>query len=220
MKTRGVGETPGTERPEAPAAEAPGKQSGSFADALERVRKRGAQGDAQGRPRDPGAPTGKDRPSAPRAGEDAGIGLAPFRVAPSVLQPPPPVVRPVVDRSALVEAAQAIADRIVGAVRLEAAPTGRLELVLELRPEVLGGMEIRVRVEAGRVHAVLAVQQPEVRAALEAQVVVLRQALADRGLRVGEVVVADARRPHGGDAGDGRGGGQGGEGAQGGSRGR
>jgi flagellar hook-length control protein FliK len=107
-------------------------------------------------------------------------------------------VRPRFQASPVAEAAQAIADRVVQSARLEAKPSGRLEFVVEMRPEVLGGLEVRVRFEGGQVHAVFGAAAPEVRAVLEAQCHALRGALQERGLQVGEIRV-DSRQPsHGG----------------------
>lgn len=192
MKTTGVGDRPVGETPAAgPGEPTPPAQGGTaFREVLERKRRDREEGD---RPAPEGEPSLRTR-GPQKAGGEAGP-LQPFHLPPPVLHPPPPIVRPAGPRAELVEAAQAIADRVVQAVSLQADPAGRLEFVLDLRPEVLGGLEVRVRMEAGRVHALFAAQQPEVRAVIEAQVGVLRQALERRGLQVGDIEVADRQRP-------------------------
>jgi flagellar hook-length control protein FliK len=213
VKIDGIPDTPPAQ---AGAAEPAEKGGAGFREALDRVQERDAggakrEGSAQ---REPDKEKGKagvpggdevplvrsERPSrglARAATEAEGEVLPSFHVPPPILQAPPPIVRPAVERSPVVDAAQAIADRVVQAVRLEAHPSGRMEFVLEMRPEVLGGAEVRVRVEAGRVHALFAVQQPEVRATLEAQAHLLRSALEERGLEVGEVAVTLRPARHG-----------------------
>lgn len=119
--------------------------------------------------------------------------LAAFRAPPCVLLAPPLLSRPTAPASGAVVAARAIAERIVEAARVETGRPGRVDFVLQTRDDVLGGLEVRVRVEHGIVHASFTSGQPEVRAALEGQFNTLRDALTHRGLAVGELQVADGR---------------------------
>lgn len=161
------------------AASDPDGERGGFGDALE-----------------------KPRRSLSIEADESGA-FAAFRIPPSILQRPADIARPTLERSGVASAAQAIADRVVETVRIEANPSGRLEFVMETKADVLGGAEIRVRVEDGRVHATFASARPEVRAVLESQAGALRDALVARGLSVGEVVVTEpSRKQHHDDARD------------------
>ena len=121
--------------------------------------------------------------------------LTPFRMPASVLLAPTPLSRPSLAASGSMEGARAIADRIVEAARVETGRPGHVELVMRTRDEVLGGLEVRVRMEHGIIHATFATAQPEVRATLEAQAGALRECLLARGLVVGDIHVAEGRAP-------------------------
>jgi flagellar hook-length control protein FliK len=125
--------------------------------------------------------------------------LAPFNVPASILLPPAPLARPVTEATHHIDAAQAIAQRIVDSVRIESTAS-RVEMVVETRTDVLGGVEIRVRHEHGQIHASFATAQPEARALLEAQLGTLRDALSQRGLLLAEVTVAHNPRGSSGDS--------------------
>lgn len=137
----------------------------------------------------------RDRRGFAADGELEGL-LGAFRVPPSILCAPPLIARPTFEQRGGVEAAQSLADRVVERVHLEANPSGRLEFVMETKADVLGGVEIRVRIEGGQVHASFATAHPEARATLEAQLGVLREAMVAKGLHVAEVITTEPRRPH------------------------
>lgn len=198
MRTSGVGEaSPPVELPSSGGPEASRSGGAAFAETL--ARERGGREQRDGSPGGPEERTPRAAQAEPKLrgavseGETPGTPLVAFHLPLPILHPPAPIARPPFEGSAFLSTAQAIAERVVQAAALEARPGGRLEFVVELRPEVLGGLEIRVHLQDGRVHALLASREPEVRALVEAQVHLLRQALEGRGLAVAEIAVSERR---------------------------
>jgi flagellar hook-length control protein FliK len=64
---------------------------------------------------------------------------------------------------------------------------GVSELKLQLKPESLGGMTLRVRLDDEKVTAQIHVTQSDVKIALEATMPQLRDALASRGIEVARI---------------------------------
>ena len=64
------------------------------------------------------------------------------------------------------------------------------ELRLQLKPEELGSLELKLRVDGDRVHVAMLTAQPGVKELLEAQLPQLRQLLEQGGLQLGDVDVA------------------------------
>jgi flagellar hook-length control protein FliK len=80
-----------------------------------------------------------------------------------------------------------VADNVTNAITHELAQRvrdGISELRFHLRPESLGEMSLKVRLDDDKVTAQIHVTNPEVKAALEASVPLLRDALASRGIEV------------------------------------
>lgn len=72
------------------------------------------------------------------------------------------------------------------------------ELRMQLKPEELGQLDLKLRVEGERVHVAIVTQQPGVRELLEAQLPQLRSLLQEGGFQLGDVDV----RQQGGKSGD------------------
>ena len=72
------------------------------------------------------------------------------------------------------------------------------ELRMQLKPEELGQLDLKLRVEGERVHVVIVTQQPGVRELLESQLPQLRSLLQEGGFQLGDVDV----RQDGGRSGD------------------
>jgi flagellar hook-length control protein FliK len=77
------------------------------------------------------------------------------------------------------------------------------ELRLQLKPEELGSIDLKLRVDGDRVHVAMVTAQPGVRELLETQLPQLRQMLEQGGLQLGDVDVTqrdantpDEQRPH------------------------
>jgi hypothetical protein len=72
---------------------------------------------------------------------------------------------------------------------------GSGEARLTLKPEYLGHITISVRVEQGAATAVLHVEEPQVRAWVQAHEPLLRQGLSSQGLTLERLTVSDERHP-------------------------
>lgn len=188
---------------EAARATPPGRREATshesrFGEVLERKRPRGEPSAGEPFASVSSNAGARERTIAARSDADDAA-LAPFNVPASILLPPAPLARPASEAAHHIDAAQAIAQRIVDSVRIESTAS-RVEMVVETRADVLGGVEIRVRHEHGQIHASFATAQPEARALLEAQLGTLRDALSQRGLQLAEVTVAHNPRGSSGDS--------------------
>lgn len=85
--------------------------------------------------------------------------------------------------------------QIIRSIRLQ-WQAGLGEARVQLRPEYLGEMTVAVKVEQGAVTATLHAEAPEVRRWIEAHSGSLRDALAEQGLRLDRLVVAEERPRH------------------------
>jgi flagellar hook-length control protein FliK len=84
----------------------------------------------------------------------------------------------------------AVPEQIVSAVvPLHGRGDGRHEVTLELRPEDLGTIRVEVLVEQQTVHLTLHATEPATARLLSAALAELRTALADAGLRAGDLAV-------------------------------
>jgi hypothetical protein len=85
--------------------------------------------------------------------------------------------------------------QIIRSIRLQ-WQAGSGEARVQLRPEYLGEMSVAVKVEQGAVTATLHAEASEVRRWLEAHSGSLRDALAEQGLRLDRLAVAEERPRH------------------------
>lgn len=83
-----------------------------------------------------------------------------------------------------------IGKQIVQAARLQWRD-GVADARVSLRPEYLGDVTISLRVQDGGIEAVLHVDEPDVRAWVKANHVLLKEALAERGLTLERLVVSE-----------------------------
>lgn len=81
---------------------------------------------------------------------------------------------------------------IVQAMRLQ-YHSGGGSAVVNLEPEFLGGVTVSLHVSRGSVTATVQADRPDVRAWLEANESTLRQGLAEQGLTLDRLIVADER---------------------------
>lgn len=77
---------------------------------------------------------------------------------------------------------------LIGQIEISLEP-GQEEARIQLHPEELGRVDVRVRRREGRMVATLTVERPETSAEIEAHLPELRDALAERGLELDEVEV-------------------------------
>ena len=110
----------------------------------------------------------------------------------TVALPAPTVVRvgaTITDRPAVVNDAD-LQNQVVQAVRLQWNDTSGTARI-QLRPDYLGEMSVTIRVDQGSVTASLTSDTPAVREWIQAHTDVLRQGLADQGLRLDRVVIGE-----------------------------
>lgn len=86
---------------------------------------------------------------------------------------------------------QRIMEQITEYIKIEAKPE-MTEMELQLQPETLGTINIRLSSKEGAVTAYFTAQNDEVRAAIETQVVQLKESLNDQGIKVEAVEVTVA----------------------------
>jgi flagellar hook-length control protein FliK len=84
---------------------------------------------------------------------------------------------------------QDIISQIVDRARLYLRPANQSEMVLQLRPEHLGELTLKVSVEAGVVSAAFHSDNPEVRQVIEASLPQLKQDLSQQGIKLDNVSV-------------------------------
>lgn len=131
-----------------------------------------------------GALIGRDASSDPAARILAQFGgVAEVPISGAVASPTARGVPTGIDRNALL-------DQLAEGVRAARAAGRRDEIVLKLKPEHLGEVRVAVSVSNGVVSAKLTVQSPAVRSALESEMGLLRQTLADAGLSVDSLQVS------------------------------
>jgi len=147
----------------------------------------------------PAAGTGhaEDTPEAPiRTARPALFLHAPVAVSPERTLP---TAAPRVEGSVAspgVPAEAGLADQIVHSLHLHATAGGG-EARVQLRPEYLGEVTVRVVVEHGMVSARLEADTPSVREWIERHEVSLRDALGEHGLTLQELTVADPQESGG-----------------------
>ena len=86
---------------------------------------------------------------------------------------------------------EAVVPQIVKAMRMQLRD-GIGEAQIRLKPEHLGEVRIEIKVEGDRVSAVLQVERPEVRQAIESQSHTLRSGLAAQGLKLDDLHIKQA----------------------------
>ncbi|KYZ77290.1 hypothetical protein AXX12_03945 [Anaerosporomusa subterranea] len=84
---------------------------------------------------------------------------------------------------------QDIIRQIVDRARLYLRPANQSEMVLQLRPEHLGELTLKVSVESGLVSATFHSDNPEVRQVIEASLPQLKQDLSQQGIKLDSVSV-------------------------------
>jgi flagellar hook-length control protein FliK len=84
---------------------------------------------------------------------------------------------------------QEIVRQIVDHARLYLRPANQSEMVLQLRPEHLGELTLKVSVESGIVSATFHSDNPEVRQVIEASLPQLKQDLSQQGIKLDSVSV-------------------------------
>ncbi len=104
------------------------------------------------------------------------------------------------------ELSRAVVDQVIKGLTVTMTDTTQ-ELRVTLKPESLGEIVLKMKMEDGRLQAQIDVAQPAVKAAVESQLTDLRQALQDRGIDVQRIDVvasgqsanvADGQTPRGG----------------------
>ena len=86
------------------------------------------------------------------------------------------------------EVSRAVLDQIVKGITLTVTDTVQ-EMRVTLKPESLGEVVLKMKMENGRLQTQIDVAQPAVKAAVESQITDLRQALVDRGIDVQRIDV-------------------------------
>ncbi len=86
------------------------------------------------------------------------------------------------------ELSRAVIDQVIKGFTLTVSDTAQ-EVKVTLKPEALGDVVLKMKMEDGRLQAQIDVAQPAVKAAVESQLTDLRQALADRGIDLQHIEV-------------------------------
>lgn len=82
-------------------------------------------------------------------------------------------------------------DRIVSEVQLAQGVTGGVGFHFDLKGDVLGGMQLQIKFEGGKVHAEFITNVAEIHRMMSGQLDELRKQLMQRGLNVGRLEVRD-----------------------------
>lgn len=121
-------------------------------------------------------------------GGDAGA--AGLRFNPALMAPPPVAQkRDLAGSDRLRRIATEIAQKIVERVRVGTNQAGKMEFQIDLRSDVLSGLQVKVSSSGGRIKATFSGRDKEVLKLLEQQSEALKKALAGRGLTLEDLVI-------------------------------